>query len=367
MANKDNREIEEFEDEVEKFDHEDELDDELEEGTRAADSLKPNSNSVADPKSKVEMMKGVIGSMGAMEKSDLVDFFNQVQSLYGPGKDWGVGDKSGSNQATLKMNPSDAGSPGANVKMPMPKLSIKEDVADLFEGQDLSEEFKDKISNIFEAAVHARIVVETTRLEEEYEEMFNDRFAEINEELVAKLDTYLDFVAENWMRDNEVAIESSLRNELMDEFIDGMKGLFAEHYIEMPEQKVDVVESLIKKVDVLESKLDEMIHENTSLKVVVNEDNMRKVFEEVASDLAMTQQEKFASLAEGLEYDGSLETFRHKLEIIKENYFRTDTSSTEYESSIEAETFEGEMNEQVHRVDPSVNRYVQAIARTVRQ
>lgn len=340
--------------------------DELEEGTRAADSLKPNSNSVSDPKSKVEMMKSVIGAMGSMEKSDLVDFFNQVQSLYGPGKDWGVGDKSGSNQATLKMKPSDAGSPGANVKMPMPKLAIKEDVAELFEGQDLSEEFKDKIANIFEAAIHARIVVETTRLEEEYEEMFNQRFEEINEELVSKLDTYLDFVAENWMRDNEVAIESSLRNELMDDFIDGLKGLFAEHYIEMPEEKVDIVESLIKKVDLLEGKLDEMIVENVSLKTVVNEDNMRKIFEEVASDLAMTQQEKFAALAEGLEFDGSIDTFREKLEIIKDKYFRVESGNHEYDSGIETETFEGEMNEQVVHVDPSVNRYVQAIARTVK-
>jgi hypothetical protein len=359
---------EEYEYEAEDLDLETDTEDEdqLDE-TMAADSLSPNSRPVSgDSMSKIEMMKGVIGSMGAMEKSDLVDFFNQVQSQFGPGKDYGVGDKSGHNQATLNMKPSDAGAAGANVHMPMPKLSVKEDVAALFEGQDLSEEFKDKVSTLFDAAISARIIAEQARLEEEYEVAINEQFASINEMLVEKIDTYLDYVVENWINDNEVAIESSLRNELMDDFIGGLKGLFAEHYIEMPEEKVQVVESLVDKVAALENKLDEMVTENVELKMVVSEGYKNQILDEISSDLAMTQKEKFASLAEGLEFDGDFEAYQQKLEIIKETYFVAE-STHNYSSNFQDETFEGELTEQTTYVDPSVNKYVQAISRSVKR
>jgi hypothetical protein len=152
---------------------------------------------------------------------------------------------------------------------------------------------------------------------------------------------------------------------IMEVFMDGLKYLFSDHYISVPEDKVDVLEALAEKVSALEEKLDETISENAALKGTLIEDQARDIFEELASDLALTQQEKFAALAEGIEFDGNLNTYAKKLNIIKENYFHNDSAT--YSSNIEEETFEGEISETTRYVDPQVNRYVQAIARNVKK
>lgn len=338
---------------------------EMVEETLAASTLKPKA-APGEPMSKIEAMKGVMSSMAGMEKSDLINFFNQVQAQYGPGKDWGVGDKSGSNQATLDMKASDAvASKGPKTRDAMPKLNVKEDIEAMFEGQDLSEEFKESVETLFEAAVSARIIAETARLEEAYEAALHEEIANFNEEVTSKLDTYLDYVVENWMRENEVAIESALRNEIMEDFIEGMKNLFAENYINVPEEKVDVLEALADKVQALEEKLDETISENVELRSTLVEAQAHEIFAEIASDLALTQQEKFSALAEGIEFDGDLDTYAKKLMIVKENYFKNETTAT-LSSNIEEETFEGTITES-YNVDPVVNRYVQAIARTIKK
>jgi hypothetical protein len=278
---------------------------------------------------------------------------------FGPGKDWGVGDNSAHNQATID---SKLGA-GPKTAYPMPHLSVKEDVEAMFDGQDLSEETKEKVSTLFEAAVAARIIAEQTRLEEEFEAKLAEEVATIGEELTSKLNTYLDYVVENWMTENEVAIESTLRNELAEEFIEGLKNLFAEHYINVPEDKVDVLEAMADKVAALETKLDESISENAELKGFILEAKANEIFEEVSSDLALTQKDKFSALAEGIEFDGDLDTYTKKLMIVKENYFKNETTS--YSSNIEEETFEGEVASTVG-VDPVVNRYVAALSRTVK-
>ena len=236
---------------------------ELDEGTQAADSLQPNTKSAgSDPKSRIEMMVSVLQGIDAMPKRDFVKWFDAQQAVFGPGKDYGVGDNSASNQSTIDMK----NGSGPKTRDAMPKLSVKEDVEEMFSGSDLSEEFKDKASTLFEAAVSARIIAETVRLEEEFETRFDEAVKEITGELSSKVDSYLDYVVEQWLEDNEVAIESTLRNEIMEEFIDGMKNLFAEHYIDVPEEKVSVIESLASKVEALESKLNEQILENTEIK-----------------------------------------------------------------------------------------------------
>ena len=155
------------------------------------------------------------------------------------------------------------------------------------------------------------------------------------------------------------------RNELAEEFVEGLKNLFAEHYINVPEDKVDVLEAMAEKVAALEVKLDESISENVELKNNLLVSSANEIFENISSDLALTQREKFAALAEGIEFDGDLEVFEKKLMIVKENYFKND--ATVSSSNIEEETFEGEINESTVNVDPSVNRYVQALARTVKK
>jgi hypothetical protein len=244
----------------------------------------------------------------------------------------------------------------------MPKINVKEDVEEMFLGSDLSEEFKEKASTLFEAAIGARLTLETARLEEEFQVKIEEEIKSIHEELVDNIDTYLDYVVEQWMSENEVAIESTLRNELMDDFIESMKGVFAEHYIEMPNEKADVVESLADKVDSLESKLNDVISENVELKRNLVENEKKEVFEDLKAGLALTQQEKFRALAEGIEFDGNLETYTKKLNVIRETYFKQE----KVESNIITESFE-EPTAQVVNADPSVNRYVSAISRTVKK
>ena len=253
------------------------------------------------PKGRADSINVVTQLMSGMPIEDLNGFV-QTMMQYSAGKDQGVGDNSMHNKATISAKPSYA--VGA---------AMKEDLESIFNGQDLSEEFKEKTATLFEAVVNIRVTNELARLEEE---KLNENLEIFNEQMTSKLDTYLDYVVENWMLENEVAVESTLRNELMDEFMEGMKNLFAEHYISVPEEKVDVVEALTYKVSSLEEKLDEAIVYNDQLKNVLVQESAKQIFANLASDLALTQQEKFAALAEGIEFDGNLEVFAKKLNII---------------------------------------------------
>lgn len=330
----------------------------------ASDTLKPNSRSAGtDPKSKIEAITSVIGAMHSMRKDDLTKWFTQAMALIGKEADsLPSGASADSNASSIDAKTGK----GPKTRDAMPKISVKEDVEEMFAGQDLSEEFKDKASTLFEAAVNARIILESSRLEEQYEAKLEEEVTEIAEALEKKLDTYLDYVVENWMKENEVAIESSLRNEIMEEFIDGLKGLFAEHYIDVPEEKIDVVEELATKVDELETMLDESITENSDLKKMVAESKRLGVLGEMATDLTMVQAEKFAALAEGIDFTGDIDSYRKKLSYVKESYFSKKSKPT---SNIEEETFEGDTTliESVKSFDPDVNRYAQAIARTIKK
>jgi hypothetical protein len=342
--------------------------DDMKEETDAADSLKPAARAVADPaalsSSKVGMMSGVMTVMSGMDKDQQVSFFNQVMSQYGPGKTYGVGDNSEQNKSTLDMKPSLASGGGADIKMTMPQINAKEDVEAMFNNEELTEEFKEKASVLFEAAVNAKVIAEMARLEEEYTEAITEELKVFSEELTDKLDAYLDYVVENWISENEVAIESTLRNELMEEFIGGLRNLFSEHYINVPESKIDVIESLSSRVEDLESKLDEQITENNEMKVIISEVAIKEVFDELSEGLVLTQQEKFKSLAEGIEFDGDIEVYEKKLRIIKETYFNNDKKTVS--SNLQEETFEENIDENTKSVDPQVNRYVQALTRTVK-
>lgn len=300
------------------------------------------------PKGKAASMNAVMQLMSGMSGEDLNKFV-ATMTQFGPNKMPGAVDNSAKNAATLNMKPSHAS-------------AMKEDLSVIFDGENLSEDFVEKTTTLFEAALNARLTLEAARLEEEFEEKLNEEMSAFAEELTTKLDSYLDYITENWMKENEVAIESTLRNELTEEFMEGLKNLFAEHYISMPQEKVDVVAALAEKVDALEDKLDEAITENNQLKAVLVEEAAKKIFADLASDLALTQQEKFAALAEGIEFDGDLETFSKKLAIIKESYFNNDTSTI---SSIEEETFEGETK--FDTGNSVMSRYAQAIARTVKK
>jgi hypothetical protein len=323
--------------------------------TAALDSLKGGSKPDSNPKSRVEMMAAVLKGIDSMPKRDLVKWFDQTMAVFGPGKSYGVGDNSEKNKASIKMKPSAAS-------------SVKEDVADMFIGEELSEEFKEKASTIFEAALNARIIAETAALEEAYELALEEEIETVTTELTEKLDTYLDYVVEQWMKENEVAIETSLRNELMDDFVESLKGVFAEHYIDVPQDKLDVLEALTDKVAELEEKLNDTISENVELRKISQSVDMDSVFDEVSEGLALTQVERLRALAEGIEFDGDLTAYERKLNIIKEAYFSDKSNSSSKSSSVISEDFLNE-DGQVEEIatTPEMKRWAQAISRTVKK
>ena len=197
---------------------------------------------------------------------------------------------------------------------------------------DLSEEFKDKAATIFEAAVKTRIQEQTKILEAQYEEKLSAETETVKEAMVEKVDSYLNYVVEEWMKENELAVERGIRTEIAEDFITGLKDLFKEHYIDVPEEKYNVLDDLTNQTKTLEGKLNDEISKNVDLTKQVSESAKAKAIDEVSTDLADTEKEKFEKMAENVEYD-SAEKFREKLETIKESYFpKTKAEITESDS-----------------------------------
>ena len=185
---------------------------------------------------------------------------------------------------------------------------------------DLSEEFKDKAATIFEAAVKTRIQEQTKILEAQYEEKLSAETETVKEAMVEKVDSYLNYVVEEWMKENELAVERGIRTEIAEDFITGLKDLFKEHYIDVPEEKYNVLDDLTNQNKKLEDKLNEQISKNVDLSKEVSQSAKAKAIDEVSKDLADTEKEKFEKMAENVEYD-SADKFKEKLETIKESYF----------------------------------------------
>ena len=185
---------------------------------------------------------------------------------------------------------------------------------------DLSEEFKDKAATIFETAVKTRIKEQTKILEAQFDEKLASETETVKEAMVEKVDSYLNYVVEEWMKENELAVERGIRTEIAEDFITGLKDLFKEHYIDVPEEKYNVLDDLTNQNKKLEEKLNEQISKNVDLSKEVSSSAKAKAINEVASDLADTEKEKFEKMAENVEYD-SADKFKEKLETIKESYF----------------------------------------------
>jgi hypothetical protein len=201
------------------------------------------------------------------------------------------------------------------------ELDLSDDVKALVSADaDLSEEFKDKAAIIFETAVRTRIKEQSAILEAQFEEKLASETETVKEAMVEKVDSYLNYVVEEWMKENELAVERGIRTEIAEDFITGLKGLFKEHYIDVPEEKYNVLDDLTGQVKDLESKLNEQIEKNVNLSKTVSESKRESLIYSVSQDLADTEKEKFASMAENVEFD-SAEKFQEKLETIKESYF----------------------------------------------
>jgi hypothetical protein len=234
-------------------------------------------------------------------------------------------------------------------------MDMKEDVAALTDGEDLSEEFKQKAATIFESAVKAKLVDEIEKLEADYDKKVEKKKDEVKEEIVDKVDAYLNYVVESWMKDNELAIEKGLRNEITEEFIGGLKNLFETHYINVPQEKYDVLENQSVEINSLKDKLNESIEKNIELSQKINDFAREDIIGDIASDLAETESEKLKGLAESIEYKDAA-SFRKSVETLKNSYYPK-AKAKDTESNVVAE------NNQTVDLSESMAAYTAAISK----
>ena len=205
--------------------------------------------------------------------------------------------------------------------------AIEEDVNALLSGEDLSEEFKEKAKTIFEASINAKITDIENQLNEEYNKKLTEEVESIKVELTERTDAYLEYVADEWMKENALAVERGIKTEMTESFMEGMKKLFEEHYVTLPEDKYDVLENMVDKLDEMETKLNEQIEKNVALNQKLGESTAQTIINNVAEGLAVSQKEKLQSLAESVEFE-SEESYRGKIETLKESYFGQKKTTT---------------------------------------
>jgi len=241
--------------------------------------------------------------------------------------------------------------------------SYHEDIDALMQGEELSEEFKDKAATIFEAAVVARATPIVEEIQAELMEQFEVALEEVKEEMAAKVDDYLNYMVEEWMNDNELAIETGLKAEITEEFIEGLRNLFVEHYIDIPAEKVDVVEEMTFKVEELEAALNEQINKGIELSKELNEQKKIEAIYTACEGLSQTQVEKLKALAEGVEFTTE-EEFADKLSTLKESYFKAEVKVADSSALDDEVTIEEEVKK-TSFADPSMELYAKTISQTL--
>jgi hypothetical protein len=238
------------------------------------------------------------------------------------------------------------------------EYSIEEDINALLEGEELSEEFQEKARTIFEAAINSKIEEIAESLEERYENALVEEVALIKENLEERVDAYLEYVAEEWIKENALAVESGLRTEMTESFLQGMRGLFEDHYVSIPEEKYDVTAAMVEKLDEMEDKLNEQIERNVALNQRLAESVADVIFADVAEGLALSQKDKLASLAENVEFDGE-ESYREKLVTLRESYFPSNAGTQRNAS----ENLSEETNLNIQSVSGTMGAYLQTLQR----
>ena len=317
------------------------------------------------------MVKDIYEKINSLKKSDLEGLYSSYMTVE-EGKDE---DLSSKDVEDLGGDP-EGGSPPEGIKPLKPKkkkikapkaesvqIDVKQDVEALVQGEELSDEFKSKAATIFEAAVHSKVVSELNKriedLEKEYQEEAEIQTEEFRKSMTEKVDGYLNYVVEEWMGENELAVEKGIRSELVEDFMSGLKNLFQEHYIDIPEEKVDLVDDLFSKVEELENKLNEQTTKNIDLTKSISEYKKEDTIATVCEDLTDTQSEKVKELAKGVEYEDESQ-YTDKLEMIVENYFPTAQVKSEEEVTNDDNSDE-ENTEKANA--PLMEEYAKAISR----
>lgn len=317
----------------------------LVEGTPASDTLRPQS--------RAGMMANVMTAMNGMSKSDLIAFFQASMDQFGPGK-------------------SSAGVPDGAASKNMASIATKEDLDEVFtDDETLTEDTKTKISTLFEAQVSLKVQERIAQLEEEFETRLNEAITESETSLAEKVDEYLTVAANEWLKENELAVENGIRSEILESFMSGLKTLFQAHNIDIPESQTDALAELQLKVEELEVKLDESLTENVKLKSTIAEEKAAaeraKVLESTIAGLDQTSVSKFKTLAESISFT-STEDFGKKLNVIKEQYFSGSTKKPVLtEEVMGVAPLVTEEAEQIQASsDPAVASVVQALSKLKR-
>ena len=243
-------------------------------------------------------------------------------------------------------------------------IDVEEDLTALLEGEELSEEFQNKARTIFEAAIKTKISEVKSELQEQYEKTIVEEVASVKAELAERVDAYLEYVSDEWMSENKLAVEAGLKTEMTDSFLTGMKSLFEDHYVTIPEEKYDVLNSMVEKLDEMEGKLNEQINKNVALNKRLAESTSDVILEDVSEGLAVTQKDKLASLAENVEFDGE-DNYREKLVTLRNSYFPANPGAPKQQTENLSEG--AETGHQQPAVTGSMESYLKAISRSVKK
>ena len=243
-------------------------------------------------------------------------------------------------------------------------IDIDADINALIAGEELSEEFQDKARTIFETAIKSKVATVKEELQSAYEKVLVEEVEAVKKDLTTRVDSYLEYVADEWVKENQLSVEEGLKAEMTDSFLDGMKKLFEEHYVTIPEDKYDVLESMVDKLDEMESKLNEQIDKNVNLNKRLAESVADVIFSEVTEGLALSQKDKLAKLAENVEFD-SEDTYREKLVKLKESYFPSNTSAPKKDDS-DTLISEG-VEEPAKQYSTRMDAYLQTLGRVAKK
>jgi hypothetical protein len=340
----------------EEFDNLDEASREIIEAT-AADTLKPGAGSGGGD-SKAQMLATFAALAAQLGKEDLSDLYNRTVASIGKEAENIPNDAAAKNAATIAM-----------------KGAVKEDIDDMFSADDLSEEFREKATTVFEAAVAVRATLKEAELQEEFEQTvaaleeefetkLQEETANIFEQLAEKLDQYLDYAIKEWKEENKLAIDNSLRAEIAEDFIQGLHGLFSEHYIRVPDEKIDLVAEMKAELEEVKAKLNETVDVKLELESIINEATRQAAIDEVSEGLSAIQADKLRTLAEGIEFTDA-ETYSKKLAILKENVSIKKASKSSGFITEEIDGDDGE-EDKTAAVPAHMQQYMKQISKSVK-
>ena len=316
------------------------------------------------PKTKISMINAVMSKLSKMKKEDVEQQLASMDEdeLIDEGHD----DEKEDKALIAKMMKKKMKKEESVTKITRDDIDVSEDIAAAFSGSDLSEEFKAQATDIFETAVVSAVNMKLAEIAEQAEEEHVEEMQRIEEGLTTKIDEYLDYVVEQWMQENKLAVESGLRSEVTENFLNGLRNLFAENWIDIPEEKVEVVEELASEVEQLTATLDEQMQKNIELKKQVEKFEREIAFVEVSEGLTEMQIAKFESLSEAVDYEDA-ESYKQKLETIRTNFFESRSEEvTEGRTTLDEEFIEtNETSEK--KLDPSMQVYSEAISRSVKK